>query len=156
MNNVASQIEDPVTEDRPVEWTSDQQLIAGEALDKLSRYYPGWRWGVAFTEVTNLIDKSWALMLKLLDVPTDLCYIIQHKDIDRGRMTCIMKGGGEFLEALGLPRSKWRHDELRNLKRTPGGLILPYHDAFPDCNPGRAKAKENYDKAYYPKPKKVN
>jgi len=154
MNNVAQQIEDPVTEDRPEDWSSEQQLIADEALAKLERLYPGWRWAITFTEVTNGLDKSWAMRIKILDVPTDLTYIIQHKDIDRGRMTCIMRGGGEFLEALGLSRTKWRHDEIRMLKRTPNGLILPHYDAFPINNPGRNKAKENYDKIYYPKDKR--
>ena len=148
-------IEDPVTENRPKDWLSEQQLIASDALAKLTKHYPGWKWGIEFVAINGKSDNLGAMMLRLLDVPTDLCHMIQYKDIDRDNLRCVIRAGGAFLEALGLSRSKWKYEEIRGLKKTAAGLIIPDYAAFPEGNPGYEKAKKEYDKAYYPKDKKV-
>ena len=126
---------DRVVDNIPTDWTSEQTRIAREAAAILLRHYPGWAWGIEWTDVDHSTHKAPAILLRLNDLPTQFAYIIQYKDIDADGK-CFMRGGGEFLDGHNLPRTKWKHDEVRGLKKTPAGLIVPYHAAVPDINPG--------------------
>ena len=128
----------PVVDNIPDGWLPEQQALAREAATLLIRHYPGYAWGIEWTKIVGK-DTNSAMILRLTDVPTDVCYIIQLADL-RNEGT-VMRAGGEFLEALGLPRTKWRHEEVRGLKRTPAGLIVPSHAAIPENNPGYEKVK---------------
>lgn len=134
---------DPVVESMPKDWLPEQQSIAKQAMDILNRHYKGWKWGLEWTETVNGI--LGALIIRLQDVPTDVVYLVKYTDMDRDRMFCIMRAGGEFLEALGLSRTRNRHDEVHGLKRTPAGLIVPDSAAMPEINPGYSKVKEQFN-----------
>jgi hypothetical protein len=135
-----------VIETVPVDWTSQQESIAKDALTVLCRHYPGYKWGVEWTECLN--SQLGVLVIRLLDMPTDAVYLINPKDIDRDRMRCAMRAGGEFLEALGLTARAARHDadKVHSLKRTPAGLIVPHYAAVPEHNPGYARFKDQSSK----------
>ena len=137
-------IEDPVTKSMPSEWSAEKQIIAKDAMAVLTKHYSGWIWGIEFQDepATGAIA---ALIIRIRDIPTETVYIIHYKDIDRDRMHCCVVAGGMLLEAHGLSRTKNRHDEVQNLKRTPSGLLIPNHAAFPEINPGYAKAKKRED-----------
>lgn len=135
---------DPITETTPKDWTSEQEIIAKDALTILVRHYPRYKWGVEFTG--NNATNCGVLVIRLLDVPTDTVYLINPKDFDRDNMYCIMRAGGEMLEALGLRVGGARGDDVRSLKRTPAGLIVPDYAAVPESNPGYAKIKAQYSK----------
>jgi hypothetical protein len=134
---------DPVVESMPKDWLPEQKIIANEAMAILKRHYPGWQWGLEWTETVNGV--LGALIIRLQDVPTDVVYLVKYTDMDRDRMFCIMRAGGEFLEALGLSRTRNRHDEVHGLKRTPAGLIVPDSAAMPEINPGYSKVKEQFN-----------
>ncbi len=134
---------DPVVDSLPKEWLSEQKAIAVEAMAVLKRHYPGWAWGIEWTDIVGKEVMS-ALIVRITDVPTDAVYIIQHKDIDRDRLECVMRAGGQLLEALGLSRTKYRHDEVHGLARTASGLIVPDHAAVPANNPGYEKFKREF------------
>ena len=138
-------IEDPVVERTPEKWTAEQEILAKEALRVLHREFGGYQWGVEFA--ANVGNQLGAMIIRLLDIPTDVCYVINPKDIDIDRMTIVRTAGGEFLEALGLPALHARKgaDRVRGLKTTPAGLIVPDHAAVPDTNPGFDRIKRQYD-----------
>lgn len=135
---------DPVVERTPAAWTSEQELIAKDALVVLKRHYKNYKWGIEFSE--NVGNQLGVMIIRLLDVPTDVCYVINPKDVDRDRMSIVMRAGGEMLEALGLRVGAARGDDVRGLKRTPAGLIVPDHAAVPESNPGYAKIKSEFTK----------
>lgn len=135
---------DPVVERTPQAWTSEQELIAKDALVILKRHYPGYKWGIEFSE--NVGNMLGVMIIRMLDIPTYVCYIINPKDIDRDRMSVVMRAGGEMLEALGLRVGRAKGDDVRGLKRTPAGLIVPDHAAVPEINPGYAKIKAEFTK----------
>ena len=124
----------------PVEWNSEKVVIAKDAMKTLLRNYPKWKWGIEFNDdpATGGLD---SMMIRLLDVPTETAYYIRAQDIDRDRMHCVLIGGGMLLEAHGLSRTRNRHDEVRGLKRTPAGLIVPDPSAVIETNPGYSKIK---------------
>lgn len=135
-----------VTEAAPPDWTSEQEIIAKESLGILLRLYPNYRWGVQWTEcVGNALGM---LVVRMLDIPTKICYTIHPKDIDRDRMTCIMRAGGMMLEAHGLRVGRARGDDFRGLKQTRAGLIVPDYAAIPDNNPGYEMVKKEYRKLH--------
>lgn len=131
-----------VTETRPTNWRSDQEIIAKDALAVLVRHYPGYKWGVEWSECIN--NQLGILIIRVLDLPTDIVSVVNPKDIDRDRMTCAMRAGGLILEALGLPAMGARHgaDKVRGLKYSPAGLIVPDYNAVPENNPGYEKYKK--------------
>ncbi len=135
---------DPVVDSMPKDWLPEQQQIAKEAVTVLLRHYPGWVWQIEWTAIVG--KGSSAMIIRLGDVPTNITYIIQYEDIDRDQLKVVMRAGGEFLEALGLSRTKNRHDEVRGLKTTPAGLIVPDYAAMPETNPGYEKVKTEYNK----------
>lgn len=135
---------DPVVERTPEAWTSEQELIAKDALTLLVRHYPGYKWGVEFSE--NVGNQLGVMIIRMLDIPTDVVYLINPKDIDRDNMRCVMRAGGEMLEALGLRVGRAKGDDVRGLKRTPAGLIIPDHAAVPETNPGYEKIKSEFTK----------
>ena len=134
---------DPVTETVPVDWTATQEIIAKDALTVLVRHYPRYKWGVEWSETIN--SQLGVLIIRLLDVPTDTVYLINPKDIDRDNMYCVMRAGGEMLEALGLRVGGARGDDIRGIKRTPAGLIVPDYAAVPETNPGFATMKRQFN-----------
>lgn len=137
-----NQIIDPVTEDNsPVDWSAEKRILAKDAMQVLLRHYSGWRWGIEFNDCpqTGGLD---SMVVRILDIMTETAYYIRAQDIDRDRMHCVMIAGGMLLEAHGLSRSKNRHDEVRGLKTTPAGLLVPDHAAMPETNPGYAKIKQ--------------
>lgn len=140
---------DPIVERTPEQWNSEQEILAKEALRVLYRDYAGYKWGVEFS--ANVGNQLGAMIIRILDIPTDLCYVINPKDIDIDRMTIIRKAGGEFLEALGLParHAKFGADSVRGLKTTPAGIIIADAAAIPDNNPGFERAKRRYDITKY-------
>jgi hypothetical protein len=136
---------DPVVESMPADWDSEQQKIAKDAIAILLRCYPGYAWGLEFSPQVGLAQAS--LIIRLTDVPTDVVYIVNYKDMDFPDLKIIMRAGGEFLEALGLSRSRNRHDEVRGLKTTPSGLVIPAHAAMPSTNqPGYDKLKADNER----------
>lgn len=137
-------IEDPVTKSMPTDWSPEKQIIAKDAMAVLTRHYSGWVWGIEFQDepATGAIA---ALIIRIRDIPTETVYIIHYKDIDRDRMLCVMRAGGELLEAHGLSRTKGKQDEVNGLKRTPSGLLIPNSAAYPEMNPGYEKAKKRED-----------
>lgn len=135
---------DPIVERTPESWTSEQELIAKDALTVLKRHYADYKWGIEFSE--NVGNQLGVMILRLLDIPTDVCYVINPKDIDRDRMLCVMRAGGEMLEALGLRVGRAKGDDVRGLKRTAAGLIVPDYDAVPTTNPGYDKIKADFTK----------
>ena len=137
----ANKIIDPVREDNlPIEWSAEKCVIAKDAMRTLQKHYPNWRWGIEFNDdpQTGGID---SMIIRILDVPTETVYYIRSGDIDRDRMHCVVIGGGMLLEAHGLSRSRNRHDEVRGLKTTPAGLVVPDVNAVIETNPGYAKIK---------------
>ena len=133
-------IRDPVTDSMPAEWTSEQKLIAKDAMAVLLRHYPGWAWQIEFG--ANVGNQLGGMIIRMGDLPTKTIYHIHPKDIDRDRLRCVVTAGGMLLEAHGLSRTRNRHDEVHGLARTPSGLIVPYADAVPDNNPGFAEIKK--------------
>lgn len=136
-----NKIIDPVTEDNmPVEWSSEKCVVAKDAMKTLQKHYPKWRWGIEFNDCpqTGGLD---SMIVRILDVPTETVYYIRAQDIDRDRMHCVVIAGGMLLEAHGLSRTRNRHDEVRGLKRTPAGLIVPDPNAVIETNPGYSKIK---------------
>ena len=136
-----NKIIDPVKEDNlPAEWNSEKVVIAKDAMWVLLKNYGGWRWGIEFNDdpATGGLD---SMIIRLLDVPTETVYYIRAQDIDRDRMHCVVIAGGMLLEAHGLSRTRNRHDEVRGLKRTPAGLIVPDPNAVIETNPGYSKIK---------------
>lgn len=129
---------DPVVDSMPVDWTSEQKTIANEAMKTLKKCYPGWQWAIEFTDIVGESNQC-AMIIRLTDVPTDMVYIVQLADLTKEG--AVMRAGGEFLEALGLSRTKGRWDEVRGLKKTPGGLVIPAYAAIPENNPGYETAK---------------
>jgi hypothetical protein len=130
---------DPVVESMPKDWDSEQQKIAKQAIVILLRHYPGYAWSLEFAPAVG--NEQASLIIRISDVPTDVVYLVNYKDMDFPDLKIIMRAGGEFLEALGLSRSKNRHDEVRGLKTTPSGLVIPAHAAMPEKNSGYAKLK---------------
>ena len=124
-----------ITETIPFDWTSEEEILAKEAIRTLNIHYPGWKWGVEFTKGSSL--GIGCMVIRLMDVPTQTVYVINPKDIDRDRMICAMRAGGLMLEAHGLRvGAARRNDDVRSLRRTPAGIILPDLAAVPDTNPG--------------------
>ena len=122
----------------------EEQALAAQALRVLLRHYPGYKWGVEFTRATEASIGS--MLISLVDIPTEVKYLINPKDLDRIEMKSVMRGGGELLEALGfVVRGARDTDDVRSKINTPNGLILPNVDAVPDNNPGyeRIKAQRN-------------
>jgi len=136
---IETKAKDPMTESMPAEWDSEQQKIAKDAIAILLRCYPGWAWSLEFTHAVG--DEQASLIIRISDVPTDVVYLVNYKNMDFPELKCIMRAGGEFLEALGLSRGKNRHDEVRGLKTTPSGLVIPAHAAMPEKNSGYTKLK---------------
>lgn len=135
---------DPVVEDNlPPEWSSEKCVIAKDAMRTLLNHYPGWKFGIEFNDdpATGGID---SMMIRFLDVPTETAYLIRAVDIDRDRMHCVVIAGGMLLEAHGLSRTRNRHDEVRGLKTTPAGLIVPDPDAVITTNPGYSRIKSHH------------
>ena len=135
---------DPVVEKTPEAWTSEQEMLAKDSLVVLKRHYKDYKWGIEFSE--NVNNQLGVMIIRLLDVPTDTCYVINPKDIDRDRLTVVMRAGGEMLEALGLRVGSARGDDVRGLKRTPAGLIVPDYAAVPETNPGYERIKRDFNK----------
>lgn len=135
-------IKDPITESMPSDWTNEQKIIAKEAMAVLTKHYPGWVWQIEWS--ANVGNQLGVMIIRLGDVPTGVVYTVNPRTLDRSSTHWAVHAGGEFLEALGLPRAKNRndHDEVRGLARTPSGLIVPYADAVPSTNPGYAKIKK--------------
>lgn len=132
----------PTTKILPPTWTSYQQLLAVDAMRKLQKHYPGWHWGIDF--VDDKISLG-SMVIRIMDVPSDVVYFIRPNDVDRDRLNCVSKGGGHLLEALGLPRSKadesqW--DKKTNVK----GLYFVDPGAVKENNPGFEAIKKGYDK----------
>jgi len=124
--------------------TAEEKALAIQALTVLRKHYPGYKWGVEFTRATDYSIGS--MLINIVDIPTEVKYLINPKDLDRVEMKSVMRGGGLLLEALGLsPRGARDTDDVRSLINTPNGLILPDVDAVPDNNPGyeRIKAQRN-------------
>jgi len=122
----------------------EEQALAAQALRVLLRHYPGYKWGVEFTRATEASIGS--MLISLVDIPTEVKYLINPKDLDRIEMKSVMRGGGELLEALGfVVRGARDTDDVRSKINTPNGLIIPNVDAVPDNNPGyeRIKAQRN-------------
>lgn len=122
----------------------EEQALAAQALRVLLRHYPGYKWGVEFTRATEASIGS--MLISLVDIPTEVKYLINPKDLDRIEMKSVMRGGGELLEALGfVVRGARDTDDVRSKINTPNGLIIPNVDAVPDNNPGyeRIKAQHN-------------
>jgi len=136
-----NQIQDPLTESMPAEWSNEKKIIAKDAMRVLQQHYPKWKWGIEFNDdpATGGLD---SMVVRLTDILTETAYFIRAMDIDRDRMHCVMIAGGMLLEAHGLSRSRNRHDEVRGLKTTPAGLLVPDHAAMPETNPGYAKIKQ--------------
>lgn len=130
---------DPVVESMPTDWTTEQKSISKDAMATLRLHYPGWQWSLEWTEIVG-DSKLSVLIIRLSDVPTDVVYLVQVADLTKEG--AVMRAGGEYLEALGLSRTKGRWDEVHGLKRTPAGLIVPAHAAVPETNPGYAKIKQ--------------
>jgi hypothetical protein len=135
---------DPVTESMPKEWTAEQQVIAKDIMTTLQKHYPGWLWGLE-------IDQTWdkklnAFIIRIQDIPSETVYVLNAKDIDRDRMHCAVIAGGMLLEAHGLSRTKWRHDEVHGLKTTSSGIIVPDYAAVPETNPGFEKIKKQFNR----------
>jgi hypothetical protein len=130
---------DPITESMPKDWLPEQKLIAKDAMAVLRRHYPSYVWGIEWQEPVGGVMGP--LIIRIRDVPTDVVYMIDYKDIDRDRMHCVVVAGGMLLESHGLSRTKGRGDEVRGLKRTAAGLIIPDYAAIPETNPGYVKVK---------------
>lgn len=129
---------DPVVDSMPADWTSEQKTLANDAMKTLHKHYWGWAWAIEFTDIVGESNQC-AMIIRLTDVPTDMVYIVQLADLTKEG--AVMRAGGEFLEALGLSRTKGRWDEVRGLKKTPGGLVIPAYAAIPENNPGYETAK---------------
>lgn len=128
---------DPVTEAVPANWKSIQERIAKDALGVLCKHYPGYKWGVEWPEADQ--GRLGIFIIRALDIPTQICGTIHPKHlIDDPNLKMVIRIGGLFLEALGLPTTKARAgaDRVRGLITTPNGLIVPDHAALPDNNPG--------------------
>lgn len=136
-----NQIQDPLTDSMPAEWSNEKKIIAKDAMQVLHKHYPGWRWGIEFNDdpATGGLD---SMIVRINDILTETAYLVHAKDIDRDRMHCVVIAGGMLLESHGLSRSRNRHDEVRGLKTTPAGLLVPDHAAMPETNPGYAKIKQ--------------
>lgn len=130
---------DPITESMPKEWLPEQKIIAKDAMAVLRRHYPSFVWGIEWQEPVG--GAMGPMIIRIRDVPTDIVYVLKYEDIDRDRMHCIVLAGGTMLEALNLSRTKGRGDEVRGLKRTAAGLIIPEYAAIPETNPGYEKVK---------------
>jgi hypothetical protein len=144
-----------VTEAAPPDWTSEQEMIAKDALAVLMRHFRGIKWGVEWSEcVGNALG---VMIIRMLSVSTKVVYVINPKDIDRDRMRCVVKAGGELLEAHGMTRARSALDRgLGGFKKTRAGLIVPDYAAIPDNNPGYEQIKKEYRKLYserYEEPK---
>ena len=138
----------PVTESVPVDWSSEREIIAKDALRVLYKHYKGFKWGIEFTETP---DRSLGmLVIRVLDIPTKIVYTIHPKDIDRDRMLCVMRGAGLLLEALGLRVGRARGDDVHGLKMTPSGLLVPHYDAMPETNPGYRETKKSFQALHEP------
>jgi hypothetical protein len=136
-----SAVVDPVKENIPADWSTEKQIIAKDAMQVLVRHYPGWKWGIEYSDepLTGAIS---TLIIRLMDLHTEVVYQIRYKDIDRDRMHCVMLAGGTLLDAHGLSRTRNRHDEVHGLVKTRSGLVIPDHAAIPETNPGYQKIKE--------------
>lgn len=136
-----------VTETAPVDWTATQEILAKDALAVLTRHYFGVRWGVEFTQTLN--GEIGSMVIRMLDMPSRVVYVVNQKDIDRDRMRCVIKAGGELLEAHGLSRDRFRKDRgFRGLKQTRSGLIVPDYAAVPEQNPGYETIKKDFEKLH--------
>ena len=138
-------IEDPITQSMPAEWSSEHKKIAKDSMLMLLKHYPGWLWAIEFQDdpKTGAIA---ALVLRIRDLPAKEIYIIHAKDLDYPELKCIMRAGGEFLEAFGLPRGKNQHEKIHDLARTPSGLLVPHSAAIPTNNPGYMDVKAREDR----------
>ena len=145
--NEINEIADPIDENLPKDWLPEQKSLASDAMRVLHKHYPGWKWGIEWTEIVGKPTGLGAMLIKILNMPTDLTFIFQYEDIDRDNMRSVMRAGGQFLEALGVSRAKNRHDEIQGMARSPGGLIIPFHEAIPDNNPGKNKIKKLAERA---------
>lgn len=133
-----------VTSDIPKEWSAEEETLAKEALRVLYKHYPGYKWGIEFTETFD--GSLGCLVVRLLDIPTQTVYLVHPDDIDRDRMLCVMRGGGMLLEAHGLNvRGARSSDDVRGLITTPSGLIIPNPDAVPQFNPGYESIKRQHN-----------
>ena len=137
---------DPVVEHAPSDWTSEQELIGKDALDVLSRHYPGYKWGVEWSP--SSVNSLGMLIVRLLDIPTQTIYCIQYKDIDRDNMKCCILAGGLMLESHGLVVGGARKsgERVKGMKRTPAGIIVPDYAAVPEGNPGFSAIKKSFEK----------
>jgi len=140
MSSVA--VNNPVTDTVPVDWTAEREIIAKDALRVLYKHYKGFKWGIEFTATH---DRSLGmLVIRILDIPTQVVYTIHPKDIDRDRMSCVMRGAGLLLESLGFKVGHARGDDVHLVRKTASGLIIPNFDAMPERNPGYEKFKETF------------
>lgn len=138
-NMTTNRPKDPVVDTPPEEWNSEQEMLAKEALRVLYRHYRGWKWGVEFSE--NVGGQMGSMIIRLLDVPTETIYVINYKDIDKDRMYCAVTAGGMMLEAHGISRKFGAFEEIKGLKATPSGILVPEYAAVPENNPGYEKIK---------------
>lgn len=134
---------DPVSETVPQDWKSEEEMLAKEALRMLHKHYKNWAWGVEFSACDGKEMSS--MIIRLLDVPTDIVYVINYKDIDKDRMLCVMRAGGLLLEALGIKPDRAKGDAIRGMMTNAAGLLVPNHAAMPETNTGYAKVKKEFE-----------
>lgn len=128
----------------PKDWTAEQCVIAKDIMHVLQKHYPGWLWSLERDQTFD--GKLNAFIIRLQDIPSETVYVLNARDIDRDRMRCVITAGGMLLEAHGLSRTKWRHDEVHGLKTTASGIIVPDYAAVPETNPGFAKIKKQFER----------
>ena len=131
-------------------WENEQEALAKDALAVLTKHYFGYKWGIEFTS-TSVGSGMGMMVIRLLDIPTEVVYTIKYEDINRDGMKEVMRGGGLFLEALGLKAKSANGDDFRDLKQTPRGHVVANPDAMPDNNPGREATKKQFETFIQPK-----
>ena len=124
--------------------SSEESALALAALRVLVKHYPNYKWGVEFTPASEASIGT--MVIRLMDIPTEVCYLINPKDLDRIEMKSVMRGGGHLLEALGFKvKGASESDDVRSKVNTVNGLIVPDPAAVPDTNPGYEKIKTQYN-----------
>jgi hypothetical protein len=122
---------------------NEQEVLAKRAIATLTKHYFGYKWGVEFTGASEVHGMG-MLVIRLMDIPTSVTYVIQYKDLDIG-MHAVRNGGAIFLEALGLPATKANGDKFRDIKQTPKGTLAVDPAAMPETNGGYRQNKQEFD-----------
>lgn len=120
---------------------ANERVMVKNALDLLTRHYPGHKWTVGVKT-----ERDGGYMHLCLPDVTTVAYQINFRDLDP-EYRAVVRGAGLMLEAMKIHRGKANFDQLDGLARTPSGVVYPDPDAMPARNPGFAEVKRGFEAA---------